>query len=496
MRLFLRKLILTFTILNVAVSVQADVIIKGTIVHNVANLDIKNICFEVYQDYISPQVNQSKKILCSVDSKGYFSTTIKGYKNAFYIGTYFVSSTNKEVFALDNQVLHKPFLFEDNDSLNITINLRGKWIQFKGKGSERLNCQFQMESQSISEGGLARVRDLGNKENFYDANALESKLLDQLWVSKLTILQSYKNNFSPYIYNRVYLDSWYYQKYSHLNSLLSTYALTYPIRNKGIIDFVKTKYSNDLQIPEGINPSSEMLGQYIRYLYKSNYLKLIIGKFDLGNLTYNVSMLELFQKIKNNYSGPTRDYLFLTFFLTGGKYQNDTLAFLEEAKKLITLTAVKDELAMWLNRLNTFDKQNFTLTDIDGKTVSLNNLKGKVLVLDFWFLGCSGCLKMSPYLEKVQNYFENRDVVFVSINTDDLPRFKLGLEDGGYTNPNQLLLYTSGLVRQHPLLEYFKIYDFPTLIVIKKNGEAVSSRAPDPRLDNGLALKKMIESAF
>jgi peroxiredoxin len=38
----------------------------------------------------------------------------------------------------------------------------------------------------------------------------------------------------------------------------------------------------------------------------------------------------------------------------------------------------------------------FSVRTIDGKTISSSELRGKVVVLNFWFIGCAVCRAMKP----------------------------------------------------------------------------------------------------
>ena len=59
---------------------------------------------------------------------------------------------------------------------------------------------------------------------------------------------------------------------------------------------------------------------------------------------------------------------------------------------------------------------DFTLTDINGKKVSLSDFKGKVVYIDFWGTWCGPCRKELPYYKALQEKFTGNDnVVFMSV---------------------------------------------------------------------------------
>lgn len=61
---------------------------------------------------------------------------------------------------------------------------------------------------------------------------------------------------------------------------------------------------------------------------------------------------------------------------------------------------------------------NFSLKDLNGKTVSLSDYKGKVLILDFWATWCVPCRDSFPAMEIVMNKYKNDpNVKFLFIDT-------------------------------------------------------------------------------
>lgn len=53
---------------------------------------------------------------------------------------------------------------------------------------------------------------------------------------------------------------------------------------------------------------------------------------------------------------------------------------------------------------------NFTLTDIEGKPVSLADYKGRVVMVDFWATWCGPCRQAIPHLNEL--YAENKEKGF------------------------------------------------------------------------------------
>jgi thiol-disulfide isomerase/thioredoxin len=58
------------------------------------------------------------------------------------------------------------------------------------------------------------------------------------------------------------------------------------------------------------------------------------------------------------------------------------------------------------------------ITDLEGKAVTPEMMKGKIVVLDFWATWCVPCMQEMPYFHKVyQQYKDNPDVIFMVVNS-------------------------------------------------------------------------------
>lgn len=60
----------------------------------------------------------------------------------------------------------------------------------------------------------------------------------------------------------------------------------------------------------------------------------------------------------------------------------------------------------------------FELVSVAGQTVRLADLRGKVVLIDFFASWCEPCMKELPELEKLAQQLKGRDIVFVGINID------------------------------------------------------------------------------
>jgi peroxiredoxin len=61
---------------------------------------------------------------------------------------------------------------------------------------------------------------------------------------------------------------------------------------------------------------------------------------------------------------------------------------------------------------------DFSLQSLNGATVSLSSLKGKVVLIDFWAQWCEPCKKELPQLDKLAKEYAGKGVQIVAVNID------------------------------------------------------------------------------
>ena len=138
----------------------------------------------------------------------------------------------------------------------------------------------------------------------------------------------------------------------------------------------------------------------------------------------------------------------------------------------------------------------FALVDLEGKNINLGELKGKVVVVDFWATWCGPCISSFPGMQKMVNKFkDDPNVKFVFIDT---------WERGDEKAKNASTFMATNKYTFHVLMDNedkvvaeYKVEGIPTKFVIDKNGmirfKSVGFDGSDDKLMNELTA--MIEMA-
>jgi peroxiredoxin len=107
----------------------------------------------------------------------------------------------------------------------------------------------------------------------------------------------------------------------------------------------------------------------------------------------------------------------------------------------------------------------FNLTDINGNKYRLDELKGKIIVMNYWFSACRPCVMEMPELNKLVDKYRDKNVVFLGLTYHIKPNIERFL---------QRFEFKYNLIPESQIeIHNYHVQTYPTHIIIDQNGYIV-----------------------
>lgn len=131
----------------------------------------------------------------------------------------------------------------------------------------------------------------------------------------------------------------------------------------------------------------------------------------------------------------------------------------------------------------------FSLTTLDGQHISMDELAGKVVLIDFWATWCGPCRKALPRIQSIARKFAGQPLVILSVSLDsDEAKWKDFVAKNGMT----WLQYRDGGFNG-PLTTQFAVRAIPATFTIDADGVLEDQHIGDASIEG--KLKKLVSHA-
>ncbi|MCH7401392.1 TlpA family protein disulfide reductase [Belliella kenyensis] len=143
-------------------------------------------------------------------------------------------------------------------------------------------------------------------------------------------------------------------------------------------------------------------------------------------------------------------------------------------------TPTMEELLTSLEKLKPgAEVENFSFIDLEGKSVSLEKYKDKIIYLDLWASWCGPCIQTfrtkTPDFE--MQLRDQSDIVLVYVSIDEKEESWKNFLD---KNPLRGEHLYAGKGFEAPIMKYFKVWGIPRYLIIGKDNKLVNPNAPRP----------------
>ncbi len=112
----------------------------------------------------------------------------------------------------------------------------------------------------------------------------------------------------------------------------------------------------------------------------------------------------------------------------------------------------------------------FTVESLDGKEITLSDLKGRTRLVYFWFTHCPPCMQITPHLVSLQEKYRARGLTVVGLNADRVLELDYTDSDRKAYLESNKVRFPIGYLTSEVQAAYGGVQLFPTLFLIDKEG--------------------------
>ncbi|WP_166664864.1 TlpA family protein disulfide reductase [Pedobacter metabolipauper] len=348
-------------------------------------------------------------------------------------------------------------------------------LVFSGKGSEKYNLINAVKQQQN------KFKDLTSKLNNPKSNKDLQVYLNEYTKLALRFMYEQSSLINKYdgvnksMKKLIGYEFDIYQTY-WANILLYFYLYDKNYANETSRKIVKDALNNGIlsfNTPDSISVLAPV--QYMGLLFRMK-VKMVINNEP-------TNLASFYKRLKENYTGLVRERLMVEF-LTSTSNMSFITSYKPDVYDSIIVDASNSVVHPYYKEL--IEKKgrtrkgskvlNAEFTDLLGKPFKIESMKGKVVLIDAWSVGCTGCALFHKLFEsRIHPFFKNNpDFKVLSINADKShERWIEGLNSGKFSANEYLNVGVGELGINHPFFKYYT-NAMPLLLIVDKEGRLIT----------------------
>ncbi|MDQ0107144.1 thiol-disulfide isomerase/thioredoxin [Chitinophaga terrae (ex Kim and Jung 2007)] len=163
----------------------------------------------------------------------------------------------------------------------------------------------------------------------------------------------------------------------------------------------------------------------------------------------------------------------------------------EEGKKSVEGRELKRQIDIYEKTAAGKPMLDFKMNDPAGKPLSVKDLAGKIVVLDFWASWCAPCIGFIPKLREHYANYSNKGVAFVSVSVDEN---KEKWKEAMSFHPMEWkqVVAAGGFSDTEGVKPLFNIKGIPYLIIVDRHGNIAASLDGYHKEELGKVLEDLV----
>lgn len=150
-----------------------------------------------------------------------------------------------------------------------------------------------------------------------------------------------------------------------------------------------------------------------------------------------------------------------------------------DTEKLVSENAKID----FAKKYGDFKGIDFALTNMEGKKVQLSELKGKVVILDFWATWCGPCRASFPFMQKMVEKYKGKPVEFLFINSGENTTLEETVKIATKFITEEKYNFNVLFDFDKEVSKKYKINAIPAKVVIGKDGNLLSDSISESNIE-------------